>query len=71
MSIRDLTRELTEGWKKTADGYEGEFGGHVAKLYKGTGKQKKMWFLDFKGKTVKMPRRASFDHAEGAIKQML
>jgi hypothetical protein len=35
--------------------------GSLAKLYKNG---KKKWFLDYKGKTHPLPRRASFDHAE-------
>jgi len=72
MSIRKAIRELTEGvWKKTPEGYEGVFGGHTAKLYKGAGRRKSAWFLDFKGRTIEMPRRGSFDHAEGAIERIL
>jgi hypothetical protein len=55
---------IVEGWKKTKDGYEAEFGKDRARLTKGDGG----WVLHFRGKTYSMPkRRASFDHAEGII----
>lgn len=63
--MRALIRELTEGWKKTSTGYEGMFGGEHAEIKKERGK----WVLHFKGKIHKMPKRPSFDHAEGIIQQ--
>jgi hypothetical protein len=58
---------LFENWKKTSDGYEGVFNGNKAIIKK----EKKKWFLIFKGKKHSMPKRPSFDHAEGIIKQEL
>jgi hypothetical protein len=71
-SIRDLLDELTE-WKKIGTGftnisYEGMFGGHKAVL----AKEGKQWYLTYKGKKHKMPKRkASFDHAEGLLKTLM
>jgi len=62
-----VANTLFEGWKKTSAGYEGIFSDHKA-IVKKKGKK---WFLFFMGKDYQMPRRPSFDHAEGIIKQDL
>jgi hypothetical protein len=64
-----LSRELleaTSGWKKTADGYEWDTSKGMARLFK----KGKAWYLSFGGEEVKLPRRASFDHAEGILKEL-
>lgn len=66
MSIRRLTQALHENWKKNPDGgYQGMFFGSHAVLKKG--KKGKVWYLHYKGKIHQMPKKASFDHAEGII----
>lgn len=48
-------------WTKNADGsYTHSFGATLKKVGKD-------WHLEYKGKTVKLPKRASFDHAERAM----
>jgi hypothetical protein len=67
-TVRDLVGELTEGWKKSEKGYTLQIGGEHATLAKGKNKK---WYLHFKGKIIQMPKKASFDHAEGMIKSMM
>lgn len=61
-------RLLNEGWKRNPDGsFSTSYKGSNATLSKGKDKN---WYVSYKGKTIKLPKKASFDHAEGAIKDM-
>jgi hypothetical protein len=60
----ELLMALTE-WKKTPKGYEMKTSKGLAKLYK----KGREWVLSIEGDEVRLGRRASFDHAEGALKQ--
>lgn len=66
--LTEQLRTLVEGWKKVPGGYAGVFGGERAVVKKGKNNK---WFLHFKGKIYPMPKRPSFDHAEGLIQQVL
>ena len=70
--MRDLIESLTllnEGWNRNADGsFSTSFKGDTATLKKGKDKN---WYVSFKGKTVKLPKKASFSHAEGVINSMM
>jgi len=67
------TLEALKEWKPTKTSkqggfsipseYETMFGGEKAVMYK----KGKKWFLDYKGKTHALPKKASFGHAEGII----
>lgn len=68
LSIKDrMNFLLDESWKNLGDwkspSYVGSFKKGEAKLYK----DGKNWLLDYDDQTVEMPKKASFDHAEGAI----
>ena len=75
--ILELKSVLTE-WKKTPEGYEMDLKGRTAKLYKKPKKLKsgktskvKEWFLSYHGKEYPLGKKASFDHAEGKLKEIL
>ena len=63
-------RALTEGWKKTPSGYEWNYKGHLAKVYKKKVKRSQHWFLDYKGETHSLGKKAEFGHAEGVLKSL-
>lgn len=54
-------------WTKTIDGYKGTFDGNRAMVLKIHGK----FVLRFRGVDHAMPKKASFDHAEGIIAKEL
>lgn len=67
-----LSKQLTEAarssWHKTAAGYEMQTSMGLAKLYKkGSGKG---WYLSLGDEEVSLGSRASFDHAEGVLKEV-
>lgn len=68
--MRDLVLEaqclLTE-WKKTAEGYEMEYKGDMAKLFKKPIKRSMRWYISYRGKETDLGKKASFDHAEGVL----
>lgn len=77
-SMRDLILELRAAlseWKKTPDGYEMDLKGRTAKLFRKPKKRgkglAKDWYLSYHGKEYPLGKRASFDHAEGKLKEIL
>ena len=67
-----LSEQLAEAaepsWKKTAAGYEMQTSMGLAKLYKkGSGKG---WYLSLGDEEVSLGPKASFDHAEGILKEV-
>lgn len=58
--------EATAGWKKTADGYEWDTSMGMARLFK----KGKSWYLSLGDEEVKLPGKATFDHAEGILKEL-
>ena len=66
-----LSRYLSEAlaapeWKKTAIGYEMKTKMGLAVLSKNGAK----WILSLGNESVELPRRASFDHAEGILQEL-
>lgn len=72
LSLITEARALLAEWKPlkkegpfgVATAYEMMHKGSVAKLYKSA---KKKWFLDYKGETYPLPKKATFDHAEAIL----
>jgi hypothetical protein len=60
-------RSLLNEWKKTADGFEMEYRGSTAKLFKKPYKRSTRWYISYKGKDTELGKKASFDHAEGVL----
>jgi hypothetical protein len=65
----ELRGALTE-WQKTADGYDVKTSKGLATLVKKGKALSSPWVLTLGKKVIELPRRASFDHAEGALKDM-
>lgn len=56
-----------DNWKKVGDGYSRTLpDGRTATL----SKEGKKWSLEFEGQTHELPRRASFDHADGMLRDL-
>jgi len=71
--IETVSENLIESgpsWKKTPDGYEMKTKMGVAKLTKQGTKINSPWVLSLGDESVKLPRKASFDHAEGILKEL-
>jgi hypothetical protein len=66
MRLSEQLHEALTEWKKTGEGYELKTSMGLAKLYK-KGKQ---WMLAMGDEEVSLGRRASFDHAEGILKEL-
>jgi len=68
MGLSDQLREAVAApeWKKTESGYEMKTSMGDAVLSKKGAK----WYLSLDDETVELPRRASFDHAEGILKEL-
>lgn len=78
LSLIVEARALLAEWKPlkkegpfgVATAYEMMHKGKQAKLYQKKVKRSKKWFLDYKGKTYPLPKKASFDHAEGILAKL-
>lgn len=66
LSHQILEAVAAPNWKKTAGGYEIQTQIGVASLSKKGAK----WILTLDGESVVLPRRASFDHAEGILREL-